>query len=233
MNGSQWWRVFTESDYGQSLGGPETAVFILLLAFIIGQFVGWIYMWTHSGLSYSQSYVVSLAVLPVLVALMMIIMAGSVIIAFGLFAVFAVVRFRNVLKDTRDTMFILWAIMEGLGVGTMRYSTAVVGALAVALMIGYLRLTAFGRRHRHDAVLAVQLSGDLLALQASLKNILAIYCDRLYLASQQQMSADIMHVSYRVLLRDPGRCNEMRESLQRTGGIENVNLFLCQDEAEI
>ena len=33
---------------------------------------------------------------------------------------FGVVRFRNVLKDTRDTIFILWAIMEGVAIGTTR-----------------------------------------------------------------------------------------------------------------
>jgi hypothetical protein len=233
MNGSDWWRVFLESDYGQTAGGLQTALFILVLSFVIGQLVGWVYMWTHAGLSYSQSFVVSLAVLPVILAVMMLVMAGSVVVAFGLLAVFAVVRFRNVLKDTRDTTFILWAILEGLSVGTMRYTTAVIAAIGLSFVIGYLHLIAFGRRHRHDAVLAVQLTGNLQALQDSLKEILYCYCDRPLLASQQQLSMESMHISYRVLLRDPNRYGELRETLQGTKGIEEVNLYLCQDEAEI
>jgi len=233
MNGSDWWRVFFESDYGQAAGGLQTALFILVLSFVIGQIVGWVYMWTHAGLSYSQSFVVSLAILPVILAIMMFIMMGSVIIAFGLLAVFAVVRFRNVLKDTRDTTFILWAILEGLAVGTMRYTTAVVAVIGISFVISYLRLISFGRRHRYDAVLALQLTGNIQALQNSLKEILYCYCDRPLLASQQQLSMESMHISYRILLRDPNRYNELRETLQGTNGIEEVNLYLAEDEAEM
>src|SRR6056297_1310075 len=124
-----------QGDYGGAARGPETVAFVLLLAFLIGQFVGWIYMWTHHGLSYSRTFVASLVVIPVLVSLMLLLMAGSVVVAFGLMAVFAVVRFRNVLKDTRDTTFILWAITEGLGIGTLRYSTSLIAALGVALVL--------------------------------------------------------------------------------------------------
>ena len=94
-------------DYGLAPGSAETVLFVILLSFVIGQFIGWIYMATHEALSYSRSFVSSLVILPVLVGLMMLLMSGSIIVAFGLLAVFAVVRFRNVLKDTRDTSFIL------------------------------------------------------------------------------------------------------------------------------
>ena len=127
------------------------------MAFVLGQIIGWVYMATHTTPSYSSSFVASLVVLPVIVALMMILMAGSLLIAFGLLAVFAVVRFRNVLKDTRDTTYILWAIVEGMAVGTFRYSTALVGAGCVVLVLLYLWLTEFGVRHRFDAALSVSV----------------------------------------------------------------------------
>src|SRR5690606_35260101 len=134
---------------------PLIILAALLLAFVIGQLVGWIYMLTHTSLSYSASFVGSLVILPVIVALMMILMSGSLMVAFGLLAVFAVVRFRNVLKDTRDTTFILWAIVEGMGAGTFRYSTTVIGAVTVSLVLAYLYWTRFGERHRFDAALSV------------------------------------------------------------------------------
>src|SRR5262245_58485905 len=125
-------------------GDPATAqpvvtvVLSLLMGFVLGQIIGWVYMATHTTPSYSSSFVASLVVLPVIVALMMILMSGSIMIAFGLLAVFAVVRFRNVLKDTRDTTYILWAIVEGMAAGTFRYSTALVGAGCVVLVMIYL-----------------------------------------------------------------------------------------------
>ncbi|MBN2477638.1 MAG: DUF4956 domain-containing protein [Pirellulales bacterium] len=222
-----------DSDVGAGSGGPLTALFILLLAFVVGQFIGWVYMWTHRGLSYSQTFVGSLVVIPVLVAMMMMLMSGSIAFAFGLLAVFAVVRFRNVLKDTRDTTFILWSIMQGLGVGTMRFSTSLIAALGVATVLAYLRMTSFGSRHRFDAVLSLQLSGNVGSLMSQLKRILYEHCARTLLANQRKTGADSTSVSYRVLLRDPERSHELQLALENCEGFGNISLFLREDESEV
>jgi hypothetical protein len=52
---TDWVQLFLGSDYGYVLGGPETALFVIPLAFVVGQFIGWSYMSTHHGLSYSQN----------------------------------------------------------------------------------------------------------------------------------------------------------------------------------
>ncbi len=106
----RWVDLFVYGDSGPTAGDPETVLFIMVMSFVVGQTIGWIYMWTHKVLSYSQTFVASLVVLPVIVALMMSLISGSLYVAFGLLAVFAVVRFRNVLKDTRDTVFIFAAL---------------------------------------------------------------------------------------------------------------------------
>lgn len=221
------------SDFGSSPNGPETALFVVLLSFVIGQFIGWVYMWTHRALSYSQTFVASLAVVPVIVALMMLLMAGSIVFAFGLLAVFAVVRFRNVLKDTRDTTFVMWAILEGLAVGTQRYSTGLIASLGVAVVFLYLSITAFGSRLRHDAVLSLQLTGDLGAGTTTLRRILRRHSSREHLASERELSEAGLHLSYRLLLRDPARVDELRRELTQTAGIERVSLHVREDEAEI
>ena len=131
-------------------GGLETALLVLLLSFALGHVIAWVYVWTHTGLSYSQSFTASLVILPVIVSLIMLLMQNNIVTALGLLAVFAVVRFRNVLKDTRDTTFILWAIVQGMAVGTMLFSTAVTGAVCIALVYLYLRLCSFGTRHRFE-----------------------------------------------------------------------------------
>ena len=230
---TDWVDMLFRTDYGSAPGGVETVFFIVLLSFVTGQFIGWVYMWTHRGLSYSQTFVGSLVVIPVLVAMMMVLMAGSLIVAFGLLAVFAVVRFRNVLKDTRDTTFILWAIMQGLGIGTMRYSTSLVGALGVAAVVLYLWMTSFGSRHRYDAVLSLQLSGDLAGGLATLKQVLYQYCTRSQLAAERRLTDEGLDLSYRLLLRDPARLDEFQWALRQTEGFERVSLFMREDEAEV
>ena len=229
--------AFLDSLLGDDLaigavGSLETALLVLLLAFCIGHIVAWVYMWTHSGMSYSQMFAASLLVLPVLVALVMVLMASNVLIALGLLAVFSMIRFRNVLKDTRDTTFVLWAIAEGVACGTLRFGIAVIAAVTLALVFIYLRFTSFGGRHRYDVILSLEWAGGGDSY-GSIKPILKRHSLRANLASQHDLDADKIDLSYRLLLRDPSRSRELLKELEQTSGVARVSLFHRSDEAEV
>ena len=230
---NDWVDLMLRGDYGGGICSPETVAFVIILAFVVGQFIAWIYMWTHHGLSYSRTFVASLVVVPVLVALMLLLMAGSVVVAFGLLAVFAVVRFRNVLKDTRDTTFILWAITEGLGIGTLRYSTSLIAVLGIALVLVYLRITDFGSRHRYDAVLTLRMTGDREYGMATLRETLRRHSLRTLLTNERRATDEGVDLSYRLLLRDPKRDGELKSELDQTEGLEQISIFLREDESEV
>jgi hypothetical protein len=217
---------------GGSVGGMETAALVLLLAFVIGHIVSWVYMWTHSGMSYSQMFTSSLLVLPVLVALVMVLMASNVLIALGLLAVFSMIRFRNVLKDTRDTTFILWAIAEGVACGTLRFGIAILACFTLSLILIYLKVTSFGGRHSYDVILSVEWAGGGDSLGA-IKPILRRHSLRANLASQHDLEADKVDLSYRLLLRDPSRSRELLHDLEKAEGVARVSLFHRSDEAEV
>lgn len=224
---NHWLNLLLYSDYDGGVGSPEQALFLLMLAFVIGQVIGWTYMWTHRVLSYSQTFTSSLVVLPVLVALMMMLMSGSVFIAFGLLAVFAVVRFRNVLKDTRDTTFVLWAIVQGMAVGTRQESTALISTFVVAMITFYLWLTQFGSRQHYDVVLNLLCAGDV-----NLNPVLKRHSRKTQLAASRKVG-DGMDMSYRLQLRDPSRSHELQSELEETTGVQRVSLFMREDESEV
>lgn len=230
MNG--FVEMFLSGDGASAVHTPETALMVLLLAFCLGHIIAWVYMWTHTGLSYSQMFTASLLALPVIVSLIMVLMANSFIIALGLFAIIAIVRFRNVLKDTRDTSFILWAIVQGMAVGTMRFSTAIIGCLFVAMMFLYMRMTSFGGRHRFDVIVSLQWTGGLENLDA-LRNVLRRHAMRAQLASQREVDENAVDLSYRLQLRDPTRSRELINELQVTPGTTRVSLYHREDESEI
>src|SRR5262245_31818605 len=98
---------FFSSDYSTMPTNVPAMVMGLLLGFLGGHTIAWIYMLTHTGLSYSRSFVNSLVIIPTIVALVMMVISNSLVTAFGLMAIFAIVRFRNILRDTLDTTYIL------------------------------------------------------------------------------------------------------------------------------
>lgn len=229
-----WAEMFLRSDYGSAVAGPEMLLLSFFLTFTIGHVAAWIYMWTHDGLSYSKTFVASLAIIPVIVSMMMMtMMSTGMLVAFGLLAVFAVVRFRNVLKDTRDTTFVLWVIVEGVSVGTMRFTSAVLGLVFVGFVLIYLRVTSFGNRHRYDAVLSLQLTGDLAGALAGLRSVLDRYTLRSQLTSERRLSDEGLDLSYQLQLRDITRCDEFQWVLRQTDGIEHVSFYLHANESEI
>src|SRR5687767_15331492 len=154
-NGLDW---FFSGDYSSASANWPAMVLALLIAFGAGQIIAWVYMLTHSGLSYSRSFVNALIVMPTLVALVMMVLSNNLITAFGMMAVFAIVRFRNILRDTLDTVYVLSVIVLGMACGTQKFSTAIIGAFVIVGLMIYLWFTSFGSRHRYDLILNLHWS---------------------------------------------------------------------------
>ncbi len=231
---NEWFHSLLQNDSIQSGDTLPSVLFTFLLAFVIGQLIGWIYQKTHRGVSYSQSFTASMVVLPVLVAMMMLLMADSVTIAFGLVAVFAVVRFRNVLKDTRDTIFVLWSIIEGMAAGTGHAPLALIGAICVGMILLYLAVTQYGARRQFDTVVSLFcVSEEQQNVADGIESVLYQFCLTSQLASLQQLDGGSFDLSYRLTLRDPGRRSELESQLRDLVAVKRVSVFAHDDESEI
>ncbi len=200
----------------------------LFMSFLLGQSIGWVYGRTHSGLSYSRSFAVSLVVLPTVVAVVLMLVATDIAIAFGFLAVFAVVRFRNVLKDTRDTVFVLWAIVLGMACGISQYPVALFSCAFIALVFFYLHYTGYGLRQKHDMFLRLQVSESSTG---ELKGILARHTLRRELESHHQQE-DYSLLSYKLLMRNPKRSQELLDELQEIQDSQDIVLLPQLDQGE-
>jgi len=205
----------------------------LLLAFLGGHTVAWVYMFTHSGLSYSKSFVNSLVLMPTIVALVMMVLSNSLVTAFGLMAVFAIVRFRNILRDTLDTTYVLAVIVIGMACGTMKFTTAVLGCLAACAVMVYLWFTAFGTRHRYDIIVNLHWSRPLSEL-ADLRDLLHRHSRKALCASQRSHEGyEGTDLSYRLLMRDPERLEDLLTELRAMQGVSRVTGLKAEVESEV
>lgn len=220
-------------DYGTNPANVPLSMLGLLLAFLCGHVVAWIYMITHSGLSYSRSFVNSLIVIPTIVALVMLVLSNNLVTAFGLMAVFAIVRFRNILRDTLDTTYILSVIVMGMACGTLKFSTAVIGCAITTFIMLYVWFTSFGSRHRYDLIVNLHWSRPLSEI-ADLSTLLHRHSRKALCASQRSSEPfEGTDLSYRVLLRDPARMDEMLGELRQMNGVSRVTGLRAEEESEI
>ena len=220
-------------DYGLAPLNVPMLLLGLLLSFVCGQMTAWVYMITHGGLSYSKSFVNTLVIMPLLVCLVMQVLSNNLVTAFGLMAVFAIVRFRNILRDTLDTTFVLTVIVVGMACGTQKYSTALVGTVLVLLVFLYLWYTGFGARHRYDLILNLHWDKPVSEMP-----VLAALLDRHSIktecasqrSNEDQAGADL---SYRLLLRDTSRVQELLSELKGLTGVSRVSSLKAEDESEL
>ena len=205
----------------------------LFLAFVSGQAISWTYMVTHSGLSYSRSFVNSLTVLPTIVSLVMMVMANNLVTAFGLMAVFAIVRFRTILRDTLDTTYIIAVIVIGMASGTQKYTTAVIGAFATVAMMFYLWYTSFGIRHRYDTILNLHWARSLADL-GELRRLFERHSRKTQCVSQRSNEGyEGIDLSFRLLLRDPDRMDDLLTEVRSLEGVSRLTGLKAEEESEV
>ena len=224
---------FLQGDYGSAPPNWPAILLALLLSFACGHVLSWVYMRTHSGLSYSKSFVGALVMMPMTVALVMVVLSNNLVTAFGMMAVFAIVRFRNILRDTLDTTYILLSLVIGMACGTQKYSSALLGCALGSCSLLYLWYTSFGSRHRYDLIVNLHWARSAKEMQ-ELNQLLTRHSYKMQLASQRTHEGyEGADLSYRLLLRDPSRSEELVGELRQTAGISRVTSMQAEEESEI
>jgi len=213
---------------------PVDIVLSLLLAFVLGQLIAWVYYATHSGLSYSRSFVQSLIMITVVLSMVMTIIGNNIITAVGLMGALAIVRFRNIIKDTRDIAFIFCALVVGMATGSQRYMTAIFGAVFLCLIAIYLYVTAFGTHQPHNGFLRFSVRGHI-GPDHPIPTILKRFCGTFTLISAQDSGFGTAEVeyAYQLMIRNAASNAEMLAKLKGVEGVENISLTMQEQLLEV
>lgn len=220
-----------QGDFGAAPTNWPTTILGLLLAFVCGHVISWVYMTTHSGLSYSRSFVNSLVLLPPIVALVMMVLVNNLVTAFGMMAVFAIVRFRNILRDTLDTTYVLISLVVGMAAGTHKFASALLGCALVSLTLMYLWYAQYGIRHRYDLVVSLLWLRPMVEAGEMERVLQRHSLSRLQPSERSSDRGTLL--TYRLLLRDASRTAELQDELQAVPGVERLNLMHAEDESEL
>jgi len=132
-------------------------VLVLVLSFALSAFIGWIYQFTHRGTSYTQSFVFTLVMNGMIVALVMLIVGSNIARAFSLVGALSIIRFRNAVKETRDVGFIFFTMAIGMAIGTRFYLLGMIAAVVISLVIVLMTRLNWFAREMATQILRVQV----------------------------------------------------------------------------
>jgi uncharacterized membrane protein YhiD involved in acid resistance len=136
-------------------------VLVLVLSFALSAFIGWIYQFTHRGTSYTQSFVFTLVMNGMIVALVMLIVSSNIARAFSLVGALSIIRFRNAVKETRDVDFIFFTMAAGMAIGTRFYQLGIIAAIVISLVIVLMTRLNWFAREMATQILRVQVPNSI------------------------------------------------------------------------
>lgn len=88
-------------------------LFALILGVVMGFLISLVYIFTHKKSGYTQSYVLTLLMLPPIVAIVLV-MINSMASALSLAGVFTLCRYRTVPGDPKDITYVFFAMATGV-----------------------------------------------------------------------------------------------------------------------
>ena len=118
-------------------GAIERIASVLLITLGALTLVGpgaWVYSFTRR-LRYDAALVHSIIFLPVVASGVVVVVKDSVALAFSLAGIVGIVRFRNTLKDPKDTVYIFLALAIGLAAGVQALDIALVLSMVFNFMV--------------------------------------------------------------------------------------------------
>ncbi|MBZ3935611.1 DUF4956 domain-containing protein [Methanimicrococcus blatticola] len=135
-----------------------TDIFIaMVLAFIIGLFIFFVYKKTFSGVMYSSGFGVSLMAMALVTTMIIIAISSNLILSLGMVGALSIVRFRSAVKEPMDIAYLFWAISAGIVIGAGLIPLAVFGSAFIGLI-----LIIFASKKPLDKpyILVVDINGD-------------------------------------------------------------------------
>jgi hypothetical protein len=134
------------SYFNQLLPPDRTSIWYMVVALaaglMIGLFIFYIYKRTYSGAMYNRNFNISLLLTTMIMVLLIRLLKSYTLLSLGVIGAVSLVRFRTAVKETMDTVFVLWAVAEGItiGAGNNFLLIAAFGAVIIGVLIYVMSL---------------------------------------------------------------------------------------------
>ena len=224
-----WMQLLARSD----VVDWRTAAASLFLAFGLAQVVAGTYIVTFRGLSYSRSFVQSMALGAIITCMLMLAIGNSIPAGIGIAGGLAIIRFRTTMRDPRDMVFVFAALAVGIATGLRAYSAAILG---VAVFCGAgvaLHLSAYGATKQFDGLLRF-VASHTPDCQERIASALRDHCRFFTLVTLRDTSAgDRLEHCYQIRISNPDARSVLVTALQGIAGVQSITLMMQEPTLDL
>ncbi|MCR5487337.1 MAG: DUF4956 domain-containing protein [Lachnospiraceae bacterium] len=135
---------------------PLDMALVLILSFLIGLFIFFVYQKTYSGVMYSPSFGVTLIALTMITSFVILAVTSNVVLSLGMVGALSIVRFRTAIKEPLDIAFLFWAIATGIVLSAGLIPLAVLGSVCIGVI---LMIFVNRKSHTNPYIVVLALNG--------------------------------------------------------------------------
>jgi len=169
----------------------------LLVAFIVGVFIYYVYKKTFSGVIYSNTFNISLIIISMATALIIIGISSNVLLSLGMVGALSIVRFRTPIKDPMDLVYLFWAIVSGILCGAGFILLVIIGAILIGLV-----LILFTNRIKveNPYLLVVKYSNE--KIEDALTKTITEHTKKFSIKSKSVMPGNELELTYEIQVKE-------------------------------
>ena len=192
-----------------------------IASIILGLMCAFIYMYKHN---YSKNFVVTLALLPVIVQIVITLVNGNLGAGVAVMGVFNLVRFRSIAGTAKDIGSVFLAMAIGLATGMGYIGVAVILTAVVGVFNMIYVSTPFGQGKGPSKQLKIAVPEDL-DFEGVFDEVVAKYTSSFELQSVSTSNmGSLFQLEYLVNMREDGLEKKMIDELRCLNGNLKISL---------
>ncbi len=216
----------------QILGIKEIAS-SLIMSFVLCAAITAVYRKTFQGLSYSRSFIHTMILGGMIVAMIIMAIGNNLARGLGILGTLAIVRFRTPIRDSRDMMFLFLCLGVGIACGARTLGVAVVGTVFIGAAALLLHWSPYASRREYDGMLRFSLLPET-GIENRVADVLRECCASFHMiALREQAQGELMEYAYQIRLIDPSYQSDLVARLHEAGDVENATLHMQRTTVEL
>ena len=161
---------FLSGSFYYDMPSFEVAIFSLLLGFVLSTTVAFTYRLTFRGKIFPNHFFQAMVLSSIVTGMIMMAVGSNFAVGFGIIGAVAIIRFRTLISDPRNIIFMFAAISIGIATGVKGYPIAVAGTLLFCLVCFLLFWSPFGTIHFRYKVSMISKANETNPIQTLRNN---------------------------------------------------------------
>lgn len=204
--------------------GIQDTLLSILVALALGLVISLAYNFTTSRKERSASFILSLIVLPTIVAIIILLIGENVARAFSMAGIFTIVRFRSIPGDSKDISFVFLTMAVGLSIGLGYLTLGAVTAVIIGAVIVLVNKLGFGIRKQKELRLKIIIPEDM-NYQGAFDDLFSkytCYCELQRVKTTNMGTLFELH--YDIIMKDKQTEKEFIDAIRCRNGNLNIQL---------